>query len=182
MDSPVSDFLLVPHERIGVLIGRKGETKRKIERKTRTRIEIDSGGGEVEVIQEGAQQPFQHLKAMKIVKAIARGFSPEKAFRLLDDECVLEMIELKEVLGKNPSLLKSKKGRVIGSSGKARDEIEKDTGASISVYGKTISIIGKEEQVLKAGNAVEMLLKGATHSAVFDSLRRKRVSREKFEL
>ncbi len=33
--------------------------------------------------------------------------------------------------------MKAKKGRVIGAKGKAREEIESESGAHISVYGKT---------------------------------------------
>ena len=57
MASPESsDFLVVPHERIGVIIGIKGKTKREIEKKTETKLEIDSKEGEVEVIRE-AKRP-----------------------------------------------------------------------------------------------------------------------------
>lgn len=174
-----SEFLLVPHERLGALIGKKGATKKEIERKTHTRLEIDSEEAQVEVIQRG--NVLDYLKALKIVKAIARGFSPEKAFRLLSEDCVFELIELREVLGKSQSALKSKKGRVIGSHGKAREEIELETGANISVYGKTIAIIGRVEQAEKAKKAVEMLLGGATHSTVYGALKKKE-SNERFEL
>ena len=164
------EILLVPHDRLGVIIGRGGATKKEIEARTGTKIAIDTSEGEVEITRKG--DVLGYLKATRIVKAIARGFSPEKAFRLLDEECIFELIELQETLGKNESRMKAKKGRVIGAHGMARGEIEEDTGANISVYGKTIGIIGKEEQVEKAKKAVEMLLGGAAHPMVFSSLRR----------
>ncbi len=179
MENESSDFLMVPHERIGAIIGKNGETKREIETITKTKIEIDSKEGSVEITQKGA--PYEYLKAFRIIKAIARGFSPEKSFRLLDDDCMFELIELRDILGKNQSMLTAKKGRVIGNQGKARDEIERDTGANISVYGKTIAIIGKEEEVAAARKAIDMLLHGASHTAVYDSLKRKKIN-DKFEL
>src|SRR3990167_6619416 len=96
-----SETILIPHERLGALIGKQGSTKRDIEQKTNTQIVVDSKEGEVEIRRKGP--PIKYLKAMRIVKAIARGFSPEHAFRLLDDECIFELIELQELLGKNES-------------------------------------------------------------------------------
>lgn len=177
MDS--SEFLLMPHDRVGALIGKKGATKRKIERLTETKLVVDSREGEVEVIQKG--NPLKYLKAMSIVKAIARGFSPQHASRLSQDGVMLQIIDLREFFGKSEGTMKAKKGRVIGTRGKARNEIEQDTGALISVYGKTISIIGTEEEISKALRAVEMLLKGASHTHVYDVLKR-RGSGGRFEL
>jgi len=165
-----SEVLLVPHERIGAIIGKKGSTKREIEQKTKTKLSVDSKEGEVEIFMKGT--PMGYLKAMRIVKAIARGFSPENAFKLLNDECFLEIIEIEDIVGKNKSNAKAKKGRVIGSHGKAREEIEKETGTNISVYGKTIGIIGKEEEMGNAKKAVELLLKGAAHSTAMHSLKK----------
>ncbi|MAG18146.1 MAG: RNA-processing protein [Candidatus Diapherotrites archaeon] len=179
MEEENSDFLLVPHERIGSVIGKNGSTKREIELKTNTKLKVDSKEGEIEILQKG--DSLGHFNAMRIVKAIARGFSPEKAFRLLEEGTIIEIIDLKEIIGKSHGTMTAKKGRVIGSNGKAREEIETDTGANISVYGKTISIIGKEEEIEKAKKAVEMLLGGASHQAVYGSLRRK-FENEKFEL
>jgi len=174
-----SDFLMIPLDRIGAVIGKKGTTKRDIEKKTETKLDIDSKEGEIEVIQNGS--PLKYLKAMAIIKGIGRGFSPEKAFELLDDDKRLELIDIREIIGRNRSALKAKKGRVIGSKGKAREEIERETGAKISVYGKTIGIIGNEEQIEKARKAIQMLLGGASHEMAYDYLK-KDFNRGKFEL
>ncbi|HLC93294.1 MAG TPA: KH domain-containing protein [archaeon] len=174
-----SEILLVPHDRLGAIIGKSGSTRKEIESRTGTKITIDSAEGEVEITRKS--DPLGYFKALRIVKAIARGFSPEHAYRLLNEECIFELIELQEELGKNQSRMKAKKGRVIGAHGAAREEIEEDTGANISVYGKTIGIIGSEEEVAKAKRAIEMLLGGAAHSMVFSSLRRKQHG-EKFDL
>jgi len=174
-----SEFLLIPRERIGALIGQNGSIKKDIEKKTETELNIDSNEGEVEIFQKG--EPFNFLKAVKIVKAIGRGFSPEHAFRLLSDDCIFELIDLTDKIGKNKGKLNAKRGRIIGSKGKAREKIESNTGANISVFGKTIGIIGKEEEVEKARKAIEMLIGGSTHFDVYDSLEKKRF-KEKFEL
>lgn len=173
------EALRVPLERIAVIIGKGGSTKGKIEEKTSTELEIDSETGEVSVGSKKDDAVAVH-RSLNVVKAIARGFSPEKAFRVLREGYYLEILDLKELIGKSEKLMISKRGRVIGRRGKAREEIEETTGAAISVYGKTISIIGMEEEIKKARNSIEMLLDGASHSTVYGMLHKEETG--KFEL
>ena len=137
-----SDIIRIPVERVGALIGKGGETKKEIEKKTGTKIKIDSQEGEAEVFSEEINESF--FKAKDIVRAIGRGFSPEKAFKLLSRDNFLSIIELADVAGTKKEM-EHKRGRVIGTRGKAREEIEEDTGASVSVFGKTIAISGTGE-------------------------------------
>ncbi|VVB98852.1 Polyribonucleotide nucleotidyltransferase [uncultured archaeon] len=173
-----SEALMIPHDRIGALIGPGGTTKRLIEKKTGTKITVDSSEGEIEI--EGKGDAFKYWKAIKVVKAIGRGFSPEHAMRLLNDEAIFELIEIQDFTGKSENAIKSKRGRVIGEHGMARDTIERETGANISVYGKTVGIIGMPDEVEKAKKAVSALLLGAGHEGVFHRL--ERGSSEGFEL
>ena len=66
------------------------------------------------------------------------------------------------------------KGRVIGQEGKSRKIIEGLTETYISVYGKTISIIGQAENVSVARRAIESLLAGSNHATVYRWLEKKR--------
>ncbi len=176
------DFLKIPKERVAVLIGNRGETKKSLEKLTKTKIIVDSSSGEVEV-KAGDSNAIGFYNALKIVKAIGRGFSPKNAFLLNDEQYFLELIDLKELLGKSGKSLQVKKGRVIGKKGKTRNEIEDKTGCIISVYGKTVAIIGKMDEIDPAKEAVEMLLNGVPHKAVEDFLARKTFSSGKrFEL
>ncbi len=174
-----SECLRIPYERIAVLIGPKGKTKKDIEGKTNCNIQIDSNSGEVEINYEGSNES-ELFKAANIVKAIGRGFSPEHAFALQDDESAFETVNLVELVGKSSAALLSKKGRVIGKKGRARKKIEEETETYISVYGKTVSIIGKPENIKRALRAIEMLLQGSEHKIVFNYLGRR--EKEKFEL
>ena len=158
----MQEYLKVPKERIAVLIGKNGETRKEIEKTTKTKIEIDSKTGDIDVDGEDA---ITFYISLNIIKAIARGFSPEHAFLLKEEDYSLEIIELKEILGKNEKLLQQKKGRVIGKNGKTRKQIEEQTDTLISVYGKTIGIIGKEKGIKKAKTTIKMLLEGASHSS-----------------
>jgi ribosomal RNA assembly protein len=66
------------------------------------------------------------------------------------------------------------RGRVIGRDGRAREQIEHMTNIQISVMGKTIALIGLPEQMKTARAAIDMLLEGAPHEAVFSYLEKKR--------
>ena len=84
---------------------------------------------------------------MEIITAIGRGFSPERALTLIQGENALHIIDLREFTGKSSSNIERIKGRIIGEGGKARRNMENLTGALISVYGKTVSIIGDTNQL-----------------------------------
>ena len=177
----MDEFVRIPEERIGVLIGPKGAVKREIEKKTATRIEIDSESGEVELTSK-SQDALKFYKAVDIVKAIARGFSPKHALSLLKEGFILEIIKISEYAGKSEKAISAKRARVIGKQGSAREEIERDTGCFISVYGKTIAIIGYAEKIENAKKAVEMLMEGAKHSTAFGFLKKDKKKVDKFEL
>jgi ribosomal RNA assembly protein len=66
------------------------------------------------------------------------------------------------------------KGRLIGREGKTREVFESMTGARISIYGKTISLIGYPEQNSVARTGIDMLLKGSSHGPVYNFLEKKK--------
>jgi ribosomal RNA assembly protein len=181
-----SAFVKVPRERIGALVGPDGRVKANIEKKLSIRLRIDSQTGDIQInLMPAAQDPTVLFRAKEIVTAIGRGFSPEHAFRLLeDDETMLEVIDLRETVGRSQSDMKRLKGRVIGKEGKTRRIIEELTEANISVYGHTISIIGEIDQVEIAKEAVRMLIRGSLHGTVYRFLHRKRreLKKKKMEL
>mgnify|MGYP000554197523 CR=1 FL=1 len=182
---PLRGELRVPiePERLGVLIGNKGKVKKKIEEALNVELEVDSKNSLVKIrLKEGATI-MNLLKARDLVMAISYGFSPERAFRLLDESQVLDVINLKEI-AKGREDMKRIKGRVIGKEGKARAMIEDLTGACISVYDKYIAIIGDYEQVRVAREAVMMLVRGRQHRTVYNFLRReyRRLREKKYQL
>ncbi len=181
-----SAFVKVPRERIGALVGPEGRVKENIEKKLKIGIRIDSQTGDIQItLTPTAKDPTVLFRAKEVVTAIGRGFSPEHAFRLLeDDETVLEIIDLREQVGRSQSDMKRLKGRVIGKEGKTRRIIEELTEANISVYGHTICIIGRMDQVYTAKEAVRMLIRGSLHRSVYRYLYRKRreLKKKKMEL
>jgi len=161
-----------PKDRIGALIGPRGSAKMQIEKRLGVELDINSSTGDVKITLLEAQDPSLLFRARDSVTAIARGFSPKRAFRLFDEDVFLKLIDLSSIVGKNPSDVKRIKARIIGVKGKARRIIEETTGCFVSVYGDTISIIGGTEEIEVAGEAILMLIQGALHSRVYRYLDR----------
>ncbi len=162
--------LKIPEERIAVLIGIQGKVKAEIEKQTNSKLDI-SKDGDVIITGEDALALFV---AKEIARAIGRGTNPQTAMLLLKPDYILEVIDMKEVAGKNKNTLERLKGRVIGTSGRAREEIERLTDTHIAVYGKTIAIVGEVTQATIAREAVAMLLSGSMHKTVYHFLEKKK--------
>jgi ribosomal RNA assembly protein len=165
----------VPKERIGVLIGREGEVKAKVEKQTGVRIIVDSEEGDVTVDYSKAKDPSAVLSVMDFIVAVGRGFSPEKAMMVLDDDWYLSVIDIREYVGKKPAHIARMRARVIGTKGKTRKLFEELTGAYMSVYGNTVALIGDTFQLDIARRALDMLLSGSEHAAVYKFLESKRL-------
>jgi ribosomal RNA assembly protein len=161
----------IPKDRIGVIIGKNGKVKGEIQDKCSVTIDVDSDSGDA-IISSGAKpiNEMEPFKAVEIVSAIAKGFSPERAYRLLVEEEFLQLIDLRDYAGKSSNSLNRIKGRIIGEAGKSRKTIEELSGAYISVYGHTVGLIGTFEQIKLATEAVTMLSKGRSHANVYNIL------------
>ena len=171
---PNTEYLKIPRERVGVVIGKNGITKDEIENLTKTQITIDSEAGTVAISPtEETEDPLSVWKARYIVKAIGRGFNPEIAVKLMGDETILEIINLPDYVGKNKKAVLRQKARIIGKEGRTKDIITDMTGVDISIYGKTVAIIGDMEQIHIAKEAVEMILSGVRHKTVYAFLEKK---------
>ncbi len=171
--------LKLPKERIAVLIGKKGDVKRRIEEETKTEIKVDSKEGDVFIKGEDALNLFT---AREVITAIGRGFNPEIAELLLKGDYGLEIIDITEFTGKSKSTMLRLKGRVIGKEGKSRRTIEELTECYITIYGKTIGIIGRPEDLANTRRAVESLLQGSPHANVYKWLEKRRRDTKRKEI
>jgi ribosomal RNA assembly protein len=164
----------IPGERIGVLIGKNGETKELIEKRTGVKLLIDSEEGEVEIDHSHATDPSMAIVVTNIVTAIGRGFAPSKAIKLLENDCYLQILDIRDYVGKKMEHVERMRARVIGTHGKTREVFEELTGADISIYGNTVAIIGTGLQLDIARRGMDMLLSGSEHAAVYHFLENKR--------
>lgn len=168
------EYLKIPRERVGVVIGKGGAVKDKIEELTRTELEVDSESGSVAIKPtDDMEDPLSVWKARYMVKAIGRGFNPEIALKLISDDMMLDIINLPDYVGKSKKAILRQKGRIIGKEGRTRDIITEMTDVYLSVYGKTVSIIGDFEHLQVAREAVDMILNGARHKSVYAFLEKK---------
>ncbi len=168
-------------DRIGVLIGPDGTTKERLERSTGTRIFVDSASGEVTIDEIHATDPVLALKARDIVHAMARGFSEERAFRLLDDDSYLEVLDIKD-FAHSKNRITQVRARAIGTRGKTRRLIEELTGVDVSILGHTVALIGGSFEMAIAREAVVMLLRGSEHKTVYRFLERKRADIKVYQM
>ena len=162
--------LKIPKERVAVLIGKEGKIKSQIEIQSQTRLLIDSVEGDVRI---RGSDPIRLFSCREIVRAIGRGFNPEAALQLLKQDVTLEVISI-DSYASNQSQFERLRGRVIGEGGKARRVLEELTGVSISVYGKTVSLLGDYEGMVIARRAIDSLLNGSRHATVYSWLERQR--------
>jgi ribosomal RNA assembly protein len=165
----------LPRERIAVLIGKGGRVKQDIEKRCGVAIEVDSESGDA-VITTGEKpvDQIEMFKAVEIISAISRGFSPQRAMRLLGEEEMFQQIDLRDYAGRSPSALARIKGRIIGEGGKSRRTIEELSGVSMSVYGHTVGLIGTYHEVRLATDAIDMLSRGSMHKSVYNMLQEAR--------
>ncbi len=155
-------------DRIGVLIGRKGRVKKKLEEMTGVKINIDSESYTVTVT---GDELDSILTATNIIKAVNYGFSPEKAFKLIDSDYVLHIIDIFTYLRKrNDNNLRRVMGRIIGEKGKTKKILEETTGADISIYKNFVAAIGFFDNILIFDEAVKKLVKGLPHKVVYEFL------------
>jgi len=179
-----STFTRIPKDRIGALIGPEGKVKQALEKRLKVALTIDSETGDITImLAPEVEDPSLLFRAQEVITAVGRGFSPDRAFRLVDDEeAVLEVIDLREMFGTSQSELQRVKGRIIGQEGKTRRIIEELTEADVSVHGHTVAIIANMDQMEIAREAVKMLLRGSQHSTVYRYLHRKRRDLKKKKL
>ncbi len=165
-------FVKVPKERLGALIGPDGKTKKIIEENTGVTLNIDSNMGDVTIIpmEEEVSKGLVGLAARDIVKAIGRGFSPERAMALKSEDMYFTLMDIRDYVGKSTKHIKRVRGRLIGTNGKTRRIIEELSGAEMSVYGNTVGLIGDLFSMGASKRAVEMILEGSEHAAVYKFL------------
>jgi len=159
------DFIKIPKKRLDELKSKKRKLN-KLEKLTNTKISINE---DIIIIDGEGIDIFQ---TKNILKAFGRGFSIDDSLYLLDEEYSLEIINLKDYT-KSKNRMIVLKSRIIGTKGKTKKYIEQYTNTKISIYGKTISIIGKWDKVNIAKKAILMLIEGCSHTTLYKWLEQK---------
>ena len=157
----------IPHERVGVIIGKNGLTKELLEKELNVTIHIHGN----EVLIEG--DPSDVYFAEPVIKAIGRGFNPRIALKLKEGDYQLYIINLYDYCN-TENAVKRIMGRIIGRKGSIRKDIERATDSYISVYGHTVAVIAPYYAMDYVLKVLEMLIRGAKHSTALNYLARQR--------
>ena len=72
----------IPQDRVGTIIGTKGETKKMIQNISGINIDVDTEGEVIIHDEVETADPLMALKIIDVIKAIGRGFAPDRAMRL----------------------------------------------------------------------------------------------------
>ena len=158
----------VPKERVAVIIGKEGESKKQIESLGEARISVESETGDVTIIQKG--DPLKANVTTGVIQAIGRGFSPGNAILLFEENHILVVISLRDFAKPGSHRIEQIRARLIGTGGKTRRVVEELTSTHISIYGDTVSIIGDYVAVEYAKEAINMLINGSKQRTVYTYL------------
>ncbi len=164
----VTDRVSISEERLELL-----KRTRNWKEDLKDLLDVETDLDEDEIIITG--DPMQILKAKEIIKAFGRGFNFKDTLYLLDEEYFLEIVNAGEFTGKSRKRQVELRGRVIGEDGTTKRMIEKYAEVKIAIHGKTVSIIGKPNNIRIAKNAVEMILSGSKHNSAYRFLQENRV-------
>tara|TARA_B100000287_G_scaffold433289_1_gene494651 strand:- start:3783 stop:4466 length:684 start_codon:yes stop_codon:yes gene_type:complete len=160
----------VPKDRIAVLIGKSGKTRKMIEKACGGKLTIDSQTGDVSITWEVEPDPVKRMKIPDVISAIARGVAPERAKQLVEDDVFLRMYDIREWVGRQPNQTRRMRSRLIGTNGRIRTLVEELSGCEIAIYGSTVAVIGDNEGLALATPAIEGILGGSEHSTVLFGL------------
>lgn len=150
---------LIPVKRAKILA--KKEVLGPLSERLCCKIEIKNDN---EVTVDG--NAFEEYNARSIIIAFGRGFDLDKAYKLLSEDYFFESIDMKDAFKEKDKITRLK-SRVIGKEGKAKDYMQEVSGADISIYGNTISIIGTADEIRIVRAALNVLLEGGTHNKAY---------------
>jgi ribosomal RNA assembly protein len=167
----VEHLARIPQDRIAVLIGKGGETRRMLEEACGATLEIDSKSGEVLADWgEESVDPIVRMKMPDVIVAIGRGLAPKRAVQLIQDEVSLKMYDIREWVGRQPNQTRRMRSRLIGRNGRIRSLIEEISRCEMAIYGSTVLVIGDEDGLALAAPAIEGILRGSEHSTILHGL------------
>lgn len=152
--------LYIPHRRISTMRGNRNIINR-VERLCKCRINLSTDD-----ILEIEGDAFSEFSAKNILYAFGRGFDIGIASRLSNMDYYFSSIDLGQLVSSDKRV-KQIKSRIIGKDGRTKKYIEEVSGASMSVYGDTVSFVGTISGINEAETAVNTLIEGGTHRLAY---------------
>ncbi len=155
----------IPKVRIR-LLARSSSMLKELERLTACKVKLDIGEHCVDI---SGNDAYSEYMAKSVMSAYGRGFDLKEAAKLLIEDYYIKIIDLKDWT-RNKERIKRIKSRIIGTSGRAKARIEHESSSEISVYGETIAVIGKLDQIEEAETAIHTIIKGGSHRLAYKRL------------
>lgn len=116
--------------------------------------------------------PVAIQRAEEFINAVTLGFSPEDALSILrDDTIYVNCFSLEDVRILRNSHVGRAIGRVAGTKGKIKNNLELITQTRIVIEDKNIRVLGTAENIALARTAVSKLIMGSQPSKVCSDLR-----------
>lgn len=113
----------------------------------------------------------------QVIDAVGLGFTVPQALILKNEDFIFEKVNIKDLTKRHD--LKRIRGRLIGTYGKTRKNIEYLSDCLVSVHDNTIGIIGHSENIAKAITAITNIIHGSKQSKVYSYLERERKKERK---
>ena len=160
--------------RIAVLIGKGGQTRKMLEEASGAKLDIDSRTGEVMAVWEEEPDPVVRMKMPDVILAIGRGLAPSRAVQLIRDDIFLRMYDIREWVGRQPNQTRRMRSRLIGRNGRILSLSEEISNCEMAIRGSTVWTIGAQDGIPLAAPAIEGILSGSEHSTVLHGLEQDR--------
>ncbi|MEM4152658.1 MAG: KH domain-containing protein [Candidatus Pacearchaeota archaeon] len=143
--------------------------KNKIKKlESRLKVEININEKGTIIIFNKKKDSFAEYVASKVLEAIALGFDLNTAMQLCNTDFTLAKINAKDLV--RSSRVNLAVGRVIGKKGRTKELIGELSGCKLVVSNRTISIIGRTDNVETARQAIISLIKGSKQSNIYNYL------------
>ena len=127
-------------------------------------VKITNAGKEVTI----TGTPEEEYEASKVIDALGIGFPFSVAISIKEAENLFEIINIKEHTKKHN--LESVRGRIIGKNGKALATLSKLTNCHIEIKDNHVGVIGSEEEIEPAIEAIIQIIQGSKHANVYKGL------------
>ncbi|CAH8626295.1 ribosomal RNA assembly protein krr1 [Schistosoma haematobium] len=136
---------------------------RRIMMEHHIRVEIDVAESTMEVrTTPRTFDPFIILKARDVIRLLARSVPMEQAIRVLDDETFADIIEINLT---NRERFVKRRNRLIGHDGETLKALELSTNCYIVVQGKTVSVVGRYNDLKEVRRIVQGCIYDNIHPA-----------------
>lgn len=156
--------ILIPHKRAELI-----DKKLLAQLKERLGCKLELSENEITIDGEA----YAEYNAKNVLTAFGRGFTLDKAYKLLNEDYFFEQINLKDTFRSQDQIMRVK-ARIIGTDGRAKEYMESVSGADIAIFGSSISLIGKIDEIKVADAAIRILIGGGTHKTAYKIMEKER--------